>query len=51
MKKILRFIFSALFAGLMTLGVIYIQSMEIFKASVLGKIELIYLNKEIILFL
>ena len=51
MKKILRFIFSALFAGLMTLGVIYIQSMEIFKASVLGKIELIYLNKEIILFI
>ena len=51
MKKILRFLFSGLFSGLLTLGIMQLERMGIIPSSIKGVFNQIYLNKEIIIFI
>lgn len=51
MKKILRFLFSGLFSGLLTLGIMQLEEMGIIPSSIEGAFNRIYLNKEIIIFI
>lgn len=51
MKGILRFLFSGLFSGLMTLGIMELERMQIIPATIEGTFNVIYGKKEIILFL
>lgn len=51
MKKILRFLFSGLFSGLLTLGTMQLQKAGVIPDSIEGSLSAVYLNKEIILFI
>lgn len=51
MRKILRFLFSGLFSGLITLGVTELERMQVIPEAIEGKLNVVYMNKEIILFI
>lgn len=51
MKKILRFLFSGLFSGLLTLGIMQLAELGVIPKSIKGSLQSIYLNKEIIIFI
>ena len=51
MRGILRFLFSGLVSGFMTLGIIELENMQIIPAAIAGTFNVIYAQKEILLFL
>ena len=51
MKGILRFLFSGILAGVLTTGVMELEKIGILPESIGGSLNLIYMNKEIILYI
>lgn len=51
MKRILRFLFSGLISGLITMGIMELENMQIIPSTIDNAFNIIYSNKEILLFL
>lgn len=51
MRKILRFLFSGLLSGFITMGITELGKMQVIPESIEGSLNVIYMNKEIILFI